>query len=537
MDKITYASLGTLGEDFHRSFDAAVIHERKKLGDAHPMFINGKPVKAAKMFTTNNPAHHSVVLGKFQSGGREHVRKAIAAAKNASPFWQELGWPARVNFLRKAAELMTKHQFELAALLSLEVGKNRTEAIAEVAEAIDLILYYCQQMESHRGFESVMSNAGTERTRTILKPYGVFAIVSPFNFPFALATGMGAAALIAGNTVVFKPASATPFTGLRLYEMLHRAGMPVGVFNYVTGTGKEVGEELIENQEIDGIAFTGSRDVGMQILSRFNHERSRPAIIEMGGKNPCIVMPTANLEDAVEGTARAAFGMGGQKCSACSRVYVHQSISKKFVEALVERTKAIKIGDPVNRETFLGPLSNKDAVERFEAAVKLGKKDGDIACGGHVLNSDELKDGFFVEPTVLRGMEKNSKWFEEEFFAPVVALVDVKSLQEAIALANNSRFGLTAGIFTQIEDEQREFFTCIEAGTTYCNRRGGATTGAWPGVQSFGGWKMSGSTGKNALGPYYLPQFMREQSQTLVTRAAAPAPAVVPRRADLVPVG
>jgi 1-pyrroline-5-carboxylate dehydrogenase len=337
--------------------------------------------------------------------------------------------------------------------------------------------------------------------------------------------------------VVFKPASAAPFIGQRLYEILHRAGMPVGVFNYITGSGKDIGEELIENQELDGIAFTGSRDVGMDVLRRFNQERPRPSIIEMGGKNPCIVMPTANLEDAVEGIARAAFGMGGQKCSACSRVYVHQTLSKKLVEALVEKARSLQIGDPINRETFLGPVINKDAVEKFEHAVKLGKKDGDIAFGGKVLDGGEFESGYYVAPTLIRGMEKDSKWFDEEFFAPVVALVDVKSLDEAIMLANNSRFGLTAGIFTQIEDEQREFFSRIEAGAVYCNRRGGATTGAWPGVQSFGGWKNSGSTGKNALGPYYVPQFLREQSQTLVTRAPAPAPTVFPpRRAELVPV-
>ena len=537
MEKITYASLGNLGEEFHRAFDAAIVHERKKLGDAHPMFINGKAVKAARAFSDFNPAHRDALIGKFQCGSREHVRKAIAAAKNAAPFWQELGWPARVNFLRKAAELISKNQFELAALLTLEVGKTRAEAIAEVSEAADLILYYCQQMEAHRGFEMPMSNAGTERTKSVMKPYGVFGVVSPFNFPFALATGMSAAALVAGNTVVFKPASDTPFSGLRLYELLHRAGMPVGVFNYVTGTGKEVGEELIANESLDGIAFTGSREVGMEVLRNFNQARPRPSIIEMGGKNPCIVMPTANLDDAVEGVARAAFGMGGQKCSACSRVYVHQSISRKFVEALVEKTKSLKVGDPIDRATFVGPLINKDAIEKFEHAVKLGKRDGDLVCGGGVLNKSEFAEGYYVEPTVVRGMEKDSKWFDEEFFTPVVALVDVKSLDEAIELANNSKYGLTAGIFTQIEDEQREFFSRIETGVAYCNRRGGATTGAWPGVQSFGGWKSSGSTGKNALGPYYVPQFMREQSQTLVTRAAAPPPTVVPpRRADLVPV-
>lgn len=537
MDKITYASLGNLGEDFHRSFEAALIHERKRLGESHALFINGKAVKAAKAFADVNPARRDQVIGKFQCGTREHVRKAVAAARNACEFWQELGWPARVNFLRKAAELMTKHQFELAALLTLEVGKNRTEAIAEVSESIDLILYYCQQMESHRGYETPLSQMGPERTKVVLKPYGVFAVVAPFNFPLALATGMAAAALIGGNTVVFKPSSDTPFTGLRLYELLHRAGLPVGVFNYITGDGAEVGRELIENQEIDGIAFTGSREVGMEILGRFNEKRSRPSIIEMGGKNPCIVMPTANLEEAVEGVARAAFGMGGEKCSACSRVYVHQAVSKKFMEALVEKTRSLKIGDPSERGTFLGPLINEDAVEKFQTAVKVGKKDGDVVCGGGVLDKGEFAEGFYVQPTVLRNVDTDSKWFDEEYFCPVVAVSEVRSLQEAIKLANNSRYGLTAGIFTQIEDEQREFFSCIEAGVTYCNRRGGATTGAWPGVQSFGGWKQSGSTGKSALGPYYLPQFMREQSQTLVTRAPAPNPtAAVPRRADLVPV-
>ncbi len=537
MEKITYASLGNLGEDFHHSFEAALVHERKKFGEAHPMFINGKAVKASKTFIDFNPAHRGLVIGKFQSGSRDHVRKAVAAAKNAVPFWQELGCAARVNFLRKAAELMAKHQFELAALLTLEVGKTRTESIAEVSESIDLILYYCQQMEANRGFDKTMSSTATERTKSVLKPYGVFAVVSPFNFPLALSTGMSAAALVAGNTVVFKPSSDTALTGLRLYEIFHRAGMPVGVFNYVTGSGSEIGKELIENEGIDGMAFTGSREVGLEVLRGFCAQRPRPCITEMGGKNPCIIMPTANLEDAVEGVARAAFGMGGEKCSACSRVYVHQSIAKRFVEALVEKTRSLKIGDPAERATFLGPLINEDAVEKFEHAVKLGKKDGQVLCGGSALDEGDYKQGYYVEPTLLRGVKNDSKWFDEEFFSPVVAVNDVRSLDEAIELANNSRFGLTAGIFTQIEDEQRQFFSCIEAGVAYCNRRGGATTGAWPGVQSFGGWKNSGSTGKNALGAYYLPQFLREQSQTLVMRPPPPAPTVaLSRRGELAPV-
>lgn len=515
MEKITYASLASLGEDFHRSFEAALVHERKKLGESHPMFIAGKAAKAAKTFDDVNPANPSMVLGKFQSGGREQVKKAVGAAKNASPFWKELGFPARVNFLRKAAELMTRQQFELAALLTLEVGKNRVEAIAEVSEAVDLITYYCQQLETYKGYEMPMNGGAGERTKTVLKPHGVFAVVVPFNFPFALATGMAAAALITGNTVVFKPASDTPFSGLRLYELMHRAGIPIGVFNFITGSGSDIGAEMMANQEIDGIAFTGSREVGMEIIRNWQQQRTRPCLAEMGGKNACIVMPTANIEAAAEGVMRSAFGMGGEKCSACSRVYVHASVAKQFTDALVAKTRALKIGDPAERDTFLGPLINEAAVERYERGVKLGKKDGELVAGGK-----RLKDlgGFFVEPTIVANVAPKSKWFEEEFFSPIVAVNTVKSLDEAIDLANASDFGLTAGIFTSIEDEQREFFERIEAGATYCNRRGGATTGAWPGVQSFGGWKGSGSTGKNALGPWYVPQFLREQSQTMALK-------------------
>lgn len=513
MEKITYASLATLGEDFHRAFEAALVHERKKLGDAHPMFIHGKPVKTAKTFDDVNPAVPSMVLGRFQSGSREHVKKAVASAKLALPFWRELGWPARVNFLRKAAELMARNQFELAALLTLEVGKNRFEAIAEVSEAIDLITYYCQQLETYKGYEMPMSSSAGEKTKTLLKPFGVFAVVAPFNFPFALGAGMAAAALIAGNTIVYKPASDTPFISLRLYELLHRAGIPVGVVNFVTGSGSEMGEEFISNNDIDGLVFTGSREVGMQLLGNFQRARTRPCICEMGGKNACIVMPTANVEDAAEGVMRSAFGMGGEKCSACSRVYVHQSMAKSFTEALVAKARAIKTGDPIERDTFLGPLINEAALEKYDRGVKLAKKDGELLTGGKRVKTES--GGYFVEPTVAANLKPGSKWFDEEFFAPIVAVNTVKSLEEAIEFANASAFGLTAGIFTQIEDEQREFFERIEAGVTYCNRRGGATTGAWPGVQSFGGWKGSGSSGKNALGPWYVPQFLREQSQTL----------------------
>jgi len=517
MEKVTYASLGSLGEDFHRTFDAALAYEQKKLGRSHPLYVRGQKKKAkAGTFVDSSPADTRVILGQFESGGREEIRQAIEAAKAAIPDWTDLGWKQRIAFLRKAAEIMTERQFRLAALLSLEVGKNRFEAIAEVSESVDLILYYCRQMEAHQGYVLAMGGNGSEQTRSVLKPYGVWAVVSPFNFPLALATGMAAGALVAGNTIVFKPASDTPLAGVMLYEILHEAGLPVGVVNFITGPGKTVGEELVTNPDVDGFIFTGSKVVGLDIARRFNQPRLRPCIAEMGGKNPAIIMPSANLEDATEGVLRSAFGLGGQKCSACSRVYLHQKIYKPFLDLLVEKTKKLVIGDPTKRETFLGPLIDESAVAKYETAVRLGKKEGRVVHGGSRLKGDFFANGFFVEPAIIDHVPKTSRLFQDEYFAPVLAVAEVNSLEEAIALANNSEYGLTAGIFSLEEHEQETFFNSIQAGVTYSNRRGGVTTGAWPGVQSFGGWKHSGSCGKSALGPYYVAQFMREQSQTRV---------------------
>lgn len=526
MDKITYASLGSLGQEFHDTFDAAIGHVREELGESHPMYIGGQEKKAkAGVFRDTNPADTRIVLGEFQLGSQRDARRAVAAARAAFPGWRDMGWQARVALMRKAAELMMQRQYQLAALMCMEVGKNRFEAIAEVSETVDLILYYAQQVEEHQGYEIPMGGAGAEHTKSVLKPFGVWAVVAPFNFPMALSTGMATGALLGGNTVVFKPASDTPFIGLRIYEVLRDAGLPDGVFNYITGPGSTVGEELIENEDVDGFIFTGSKEVGMSILRRFAKAYPKPCITEMGGKNPAIVMPSADLEDATEGVLRSAFGMGGQKCSACSRVYLHKDIRKNFMELLTEKLHSRPIGDPLARDTFLGPLVNAGAVKTYERAVKLGGKDGRVAYGGKRLKGGEFKHGFYVEPAIVDKLPKSSRMFQEEFFVPILSVGVVKSLDEAIEQSNDSEYGLTAGIFSQDQAELKSFFERIEAGVTYSNRRGGATTGAWPGIQSFGGWKGSGSSGKSGLGPHYVAQFMREQSQTRIERAAAPAAA------------
>ena len=536
MQKITYASLGSLGDDFHHSFDNALKHVQDKLGRVYPLFIRGSQKKARNgTFDDLCPFDTRRTLGKFQKANREETRQAIAAAKSAFIEWRELGWPQRISFLRKAAELMTERQFRLAAVLSLEVGKNRFEAIAEVSESIDLINYYCEQMEKNRGYEMPLASSATEKTKSALKPYGVWAVIAPFNFPLALATGMAAGAMVAGNTVVFKAASDTPWSGFVLNELMRDAGLPIGVFNFLTGPGGEIGEEFTTNEDVDGLIFTGSREVGTRILQRFCGGRyPRPCIAEMGGKNPAIIMPSADLEDAAEGVLRSAFGMGGQKCSACSRAYIHKGIYNRFVEMLVEKTSKRRVGDPLQRDTFLGPLINENAVHTFQKAVRMGQKEGRVVLGGHRLTKGDFAHGHYVEPTIIDDLPRQSRIFQEEFFVPVLALGEIKSLEEGIDLANSTDYGLTAGLFSNSESEHDFFFNCIEAGVTYVNRAGGATTGAWPGVQSFGGWKASGSSGKSALGPYYVAQFMREQSQTLMKKPAQnPLPPQSARRPAL----
>jgi 1-pyrroline-5-carboxylate dehydrogenase len=323
---------------------------------------------------------------------------------------------------------------------------------------------------------------------------------------------------VAGNTVVFKPASTTPLLGFKLYEAMAEAGIPAGVFNFVTGGGSTAGQELIENSDVDGVVFTGSKDVGMHLI-RGNAARPvpRPLIIEMGGKNPALVMKSADLEKASDGVMRSAFGAQGQKCSACSRVYVDAAVREDFIRLLVEKTKRIAIGNPLERNVYLGPVINEDAVRTFERAIDRATSDGGrVLTGGRRLTDGALGYGYFVEPTIIDGLPKSHPLFKEELFVPITLVGDVTTLDEAIDLANQTEYGLTAGLFSENDRDIERFFAKIQAGVTYVNRQAGATTGAWPGINSFGGWKASGSTGRGTGGPYYVQQFMREQSRVRI---------------------
>jgi 1-pyrroline-5-carboxylate dehydrogenase len=401
---------------------------------------------------------------------------------------------------------------ELAALASLETGKSRTESILEVQEAIDLIEAYAGHMEENEGYTRPLNSfVRGERNVDVLRPYGVFAVIAPFNFPVALSVGMFSSALIAGNAVVFKPSEEAPASGAVLGEIVRAAGLPPGVFNLVHG-GPETGRALVE-ADVDGVAFTGSAEVGREIARKLQEgPYARPALTEMGGKNPAIVTASADLDAAAEGVARSAFGLSGQKCSACSRAIVVDSVYDEFVEKLAARAAEFPLGEPGDRDMFVGPVINEGAVERYRQAVAAAESEGRVAAGG---GTPDLP-GHFVEPTVVADLPLGHELERQELFLPFVTVTRVGSFDEAMAEANAPVYGLTAGIFTGDEAEKQRFLAEIQAGVVYVNRRAGATTGAWPGTQTFCGWKSSGSTGKGGLGAWYLPQFMREQSRTIV---------------------
>jgi 1-pyrroline-5-carboxylate dehydrogenase len=515
--KITYTSANADMTEFHKLFDAALKAVRAKAGTEHPLWIDGKAVKSASPLLEDvSPIDTSLILGKFQSATAEHVDLAVKAARRLQKEWGALPWQERVQTMRKASHFIRARKYEIAAVMSLEVGKSRMEAMGDAEESADLIDYYAQMVEDNDGYVKPLGKLlPNENTRSVLRPFGVFVCIAPFNFPMALSTGMSAAALLAGNAVVYKPAQDAPLTGLMLYECYKAAGIPGGLFNFVTGLGAVIGDALWKNPGVDGIVFTGSKEVGMRMVKEFSSAYPKPALMELGGKNPTYVAETANLDDAASGVMKSAFGLQGQKCSACSRVYVHEKVYDAFVAKLVEKSKALKLGDPTEKDVYFGPVVNAKAVKTFEGAVASALKGGRILLGGERLKGGVFDKGHFVAPTIA-ALPLDHEIFFRELFVPFLAVGKVKSLDQALAESNKAEYGLTAGIFTADKAEIQKFFDEIEAGVCYANRPTGATTGAWPGVQSFCGWKGSGSTGKGGCGPYYVTQFMREQSRTIM---------------------
>jgi 1-pyrroline-5-carboxylate dehydrogenase len=495
--------------DFGPEFEAHLSRMREQSFEPSPHLIGADRVEDGPLIEREDPSRADAVISSCHDAPAAVVEKAIEAAAAAQPAWAALTGEERAAALRPVAEAVDAKQVELAALVSLETGKSRGEAIGEVIEVSELVNVYCGIAEDRERFQEPLEDAddGIQR-RSFLRPYGVFGVVAPFNFPMALTSNMSLGALLAGNAVVVKPSELTPRSANAIAEIFIDH-LPPGVFNIVHG-GDETGRALIDG-DIDGAAFTGSARVGLEIVRKLQTgPYPRPVIAEMGGKNPAVVAPSADLEVAAAAVAKSAFGLSGQKCSCCSRVLVHKDVEQKFVELLAAQLERIAVGDPVEAGNFAGPVIESGVVDRYRKAVGEAESVGEVH-RGPAPTSDE---GYYV-PATVAVVPGGHDLAREEMFMPFLTVSAFDSIDEAIDEANAVPYGLTAGIFSKDEDEVSRFLNDVEAGCVFANHAGGATTGVWPRYGTFGGWKSSGSTGKHGFGIFFIQQFAREQLQTV----------------------
>lgn len=523
--RLTYATMYNPPEAMHERFEAAMARVEAKPGARHPLFIDGSDCETAQYVERRAPFDSNVRLGYFALADATDANAAMAAARKAYPAWRARPVAERARLIRRVGEIMESRVYDIAAALTLEVGKNRMEALGEAQETVDFFRHYADDFQRHAGYNHVLPDDPIDgvasHNASVMRPYGVWVVIAPFNFPLALAGGPVAAALVTGNTVVVKGATDTPWAGRLLADCIRDAGLPPGVFNYLSGAGSDIGEVLVQHPHTAGITFTGSVPVGRKLMQHMaNGDYPRPCIAEMGGKNPCIVTENADLDRAAAGIVRSAFGMGGQKCSALSRLYVHESVADELIEHLKTQIGVIRVGDPRRRENWLGPVINPTAYANYRHYAEALRAGGaKLICGGEQLGEgvqgeEALSGGYYVQPMLAEAPLSHPLW-HFEMFLPILMLHRYQDRDEAMRLANDSPMGLTAGFFGS-EAEVSWFHDHIEAGVTYANRPQGATTGAWPGYQPFGGWKGSGSTGKAIASFYYLAQYLREQSRTVV---------------------
>src|SRR2546427_9806783 len=435
--KLTYATMFNPPAEMHTRFDAALAELNRSLGATHPLYISGEDRVTAKHDTRRSPIDQRRVLGHFPLASVDDANDAMAAAQAAFRSWRATPMSERARLLKRVATLIEERVYHIAAALALEVGKNRMEALGEVQETADFFNLYADDFVRQNGFDHALPDDPLpdfrSRNRSVMKPYGVWVVIAPYNFPFALAGGPVAAALITGNTVVLKTATDTPWSGRLLADCIRDAGLPRGVFNYLNGGGKVVGEALLSHPNTAGITFTGSVDVGMHIYRTMaSGVYPRPCIAEMGGKNACIVTANADLDRAADGIVRSAFGLSGQKCSAVSRIYVDDKVADPLLTKPQEKINAITIGDPSRKENWLGPVTTASALKNYERYSKeLTENGGGNLSGGKRLAESEKKQGYFFAPT-LAEEPATHPLFKEEKFGPVTMGCRVRERAAAI---------------------------------------------------------------------------------------------------------
>ncbi|HUG02291.1 MAG TPA: L-glutamate gamma-semialdehyde dehydrogenase [Longimicrobiales bacterium] len=492
-----------------RRMEEALDRVRGELGRTYPMVIGGEEEKLADTFDSVNPAEPLQVIGRFPNGGAEHADRAIEAAERAFEAWRRVPAAERARYLVDAAAAMRERKFDLAALMVLEVSKSWAEADGDVAEAIDFAEYYARQMlRLAEGAET--SEWPGEDNRMVYIPLGVTAVIPPWNFPLAIMAGMTLAALVAGNTVVLKPAEQSPTIAAWFVDIMRELGLPDGVLNFVTGPGEVVGERMVDHPRTRVVAFTGSKAVGTRIYERAarvhpGQKWLKRAVLEMGGKDALVVDETADLDAAAASIVASAFGFQGQKCSACSRAILVEDVYDEVAEKVVSRARELRVGDPSKAGSFMGAVIDDEAFEKIKGYIAIGKEEGRLLLGG---DATEPSDGYFVEPTVIGEVAPDARLAQEEVFGPVLALIKAADYEDALRIANSTEFGLTGGVFSDDRDRLERAREDFHVGNLYLNRK---ITGALVGVQPFGGFNMSGTDSK-AGGPDYLLLFTQPKT-------------------------
>ena len=505
--------------EVRNNFSAALTEVRSRLGRTYPLFIGGTEVTTEDTLQSVNPAQPTEVIGTICQAGTAEVEQALAAARAAQASWAALEGPERAGYLFKAADIARKRIYELCGWQILEVGKQWDQAYGDVAEAIDFLEYYGREM-IRLSAPRRMGRAPGEDNRLSYQAKGIAAVIAPWNFPLAISCGMSAAAMVAGNPVLFKPAGPASVVGNTLQEIFREAGLPDGVFNYLPGRGSVIGDYLVEHPDIALIAFTGSMETGHRILHKASTVHNDQAqikrvIAELGGKNAIIIDDDADLDEAVGQVIYSAFGFQGQKCSACSRVIVVEPIYERFVSRLVEAARSIGIGPAENPAYFMGPVVDAAAYKNIVAYVEIAKKEGTL-----LLSRDVPDTGYYVPLTIVESITPDHRLAQEEVFGPVPAVMKVKDFDQALEWANATRFALTGSVFSRSPEHLDRARTTFNVGNLYLNR---GSTGALVQRHPFGGFKMSG-VGSKAGGPDYLLQFMDPKlvSENTMRRGFAP---------------
>lgn len=502
---------------------AAIEKVKRDLGREYPLVINGERINTDNKFDSINPANRTQVVGTFQKATKELANRAVETAHEAFKSWRATPAQDRIDLLFRVSALMRQRKHELSAWMIHEVSKTWAEADGDTAEAIDFCEFYAREMQRYSGPQPLTKIEGEDNELQYI-PLGVGTVIPPWNFPLAIMAGMTCAAIVTGNTVVLKPSSDAPTIAYKFFELLEEAGLPKGVVNFMTGSGAEVGDVIVDHAKTRFVAFTGSKEIGLRINERAAKVQEgqlwiKRVVAEMGGKDAIVVADDANLDDAALGIVQSAFGFQGEKCSACSRAIIDAKVYDSMLEKIVERTSKVKVGDPTDPATNMSAVINEKAFKAINGYIEKGKAEGGRVLAG---GGSDGEQGFFIEPTVIADVKAGDTIEQEEIFGPVLAVIKAKDYDDALRIANDTQFGLTGAVYSADEDKLEQARRDFHVGNLYLNRK---CTGALVGVHPFGGFNMSGTDSK-AGGRDYLLLFL--QAKLAATRIGA----TVSKKAD-----